>query len=202
MSSLLLMAARYWMPFLAPVVLAGLAPRPSRRWIAGAVCAQAALSLALAVDDHQFALAQASLANRAHLEAVRLAPDASRLFTGHWGWQAALAARGWRPIEEDQPLPAGALLAASQTALPQAPAPGITYDLLWKGTEPYRWWGPRTYTFSGRANLYAYGIVDFEGGPSQTFAPWGFGGEVRDRAMLLRVLPPGKGGPGPQPGTD
>jgi hypothetical protein len=197
MLTLLFMASRYWLPFLAPVLLAALARRPRKAVLAAAIGLQFSVSLCLAVDDYQFAKVYEVLADKVCKEAERRSPNAPRYFAGHWGWQGIMAARGWKPLEECQPIPSGSLLAAVEGAWPQATDPHAELDLLWQDKAPCRSWGPRTYTFDGRANMFTYGMWRFDSGTSPTYAPWGFGRDPREQVLLFQV----DQGPAPAPAS-
>ena len=187
--SLQFMASRYWLPFLAPVILVMASRGLGKTVVALAISLQFSLSLALAVDDYQFARAQETLAIQITEAARRQAPGAPRFFSGHWGWQEAMAARGWVPVEEGGQLPPGSILAMAETPWPQAPAPGLRFVTLWQAQVPCSWWGPRTHTFRGKANLFTFTICNFSAGLSPTFAPWGFGRDSRERVALFQVAP-------------
>ena len=113
-------AARYWLPFAAPGVLAVLGrASDARRWTA--VGLTTALALALSVDDMGLAKAQEELAI---LVDGQTKTAQQRAFSGHWGWQHHLEARGWTAVEEDQPLAVGTLWAVSAVSWPQDPTAG------------------------------------------------------------------------------
>ena len=168
-------AARYWLPFFAPAVLLPLraAPRPL---VLAACLLTPPLSLALALDDLELAQAQDSLARQA-------AAEGTGLIAGHWGWQHHLEARGWVSLEEDAPVPPGTLLAVSESAWPQQPAPGCL-EQVWRREGPDRWPGPRVHTRDGAANIHANTISAQP--PLITFAPWGIGHDAMDAAVLWR----------------
>lgn len=183
-------ATRYWLPFAAPAVLAVLrsaGPRLRRT----AVLLTAGLSLALSVDDADFARQQARLAAQADAATTDVPPD-QRWFSGHWGWQHALEARGWRAVEEDQPLSMGAIWATSAASWPQDPAPACfaERDTL---TAPRAWPLPRTHTRDGVGNFHAH-VISAQP-PLEVYAPFGFGADPIDRVRIWQVVPCGSEAP-------
>jgi hypothetical protein len=170
-------AARYWLPFMVPVVLLGLR-HTTRRAIRIAVPVTLLLSLSLAVDDLELASAQAQTA--AHARA-----QGTGLWAGHWGFQHHLSQAGWVPLEDDAVLPAGSLLAVSTIAWPQAasgcllPAGGLTV--------PDRWPGPRVHTHTGGANIHGHALAGRP--PTPVLAPWSLGRDPQDELQLFRGCP-------------
>lgn len=176
--SLRFAATRYWLPFLPPLVLLPLR-RAGPGLVRAAVAATLLLAALLARDDRRLALAQQALAARV-LEA---AGGETGLFAGHWGWQFHLEAAGWAALEEDSLVPPGALLAVSEAAWPQEPAPGcLEKQRAWEIREEGA--GPRVLTAEGAANLHAFLLSGRP--PVESYAPWGFGGDPLDRASLWR----------------
>ncbi|MFT4977436.1 MAG: hypothetical protein ACI8S6_003341 [Myxococcota bacterium] len=171
-------AARYWLPFFAPAVLIPLRAAPPRL-AALAAAATLCLSVLLAADDLELAVAQRDLAE----QMIAATHGEAGLFAGHWGWQHHLTAAGWRPLEEDTPIEEGQWLAVSRSAWPQEPGPGCR-ELIIEHVAPDRWPGPRVHTIDGAANLHAHLIAGAP--PLETYAPWGLGRDPLDRAQLWR----------------
>lgn len=172
------MATRYWLPFLPAAVLlaARRAPRPLR-W--AAVVLNLGLGALLLVDDARLARAQVDLAE----EVLAVAGGETGLFAGHWGFQGRLEAAGWTAIEEDAPVPTGALFARSAVAWPQEPAPGCLTPLgRWEAPDP--WPGPRVHSAAGAGGLHAFLVAGDP--PVQTFAPWTFADDPLDVVELWR----------------
>lgn len=171
-------AARYWLPFLPPAVLLPLrAARPGLLRLA--VPATVGLAFLLALDDANLARAQARLAAAVLAET----PGETGLFAGHWGFQHHLEAAGWRALEEDSPVPPGALLAVSEVAWPQQPAPGCL-EIVSRNEAPDPWPGPRVHTAAGAANLHAFVISASP--PVETYAPWTLADDPLDVVTLWR----------------
>ena len=171
------MAARYWLPFLPPVILAALSHRPSRRLVVAAVGIQAAVGIGCAVDDLLQARSEAALANAA----ILAAPGPGR-FAGHWGWQHVLESNGWTPIEDGAPLAPGTVLASAANPWPQEPAEGTDVTLLWTGEVAGTPFLPRIHTARGGANIHAHLVSGRP--PVETYAPWTFTDDVRERAWV------------------
>ena len=190
------MAARYWLPFFAPAVLLPLKNAPNGR-VRLAVVLAPVLALLLAIDDARLAWAQRHLAQWA----ADLRPqDRPVRFAGHWGWQHHLEGLNLRPLEDDAPLPIGAVLLRSAVAWPQSPAPGCWRALGQSAMSPTPWM-PRVHTLEGAANFHAYMIAGEP--PVPTFAAWGFGDDPYDTATAsqARACAPGEA-PGPLPQPD
>ena len=159
-------ATRYWLPFLAPVLLVRRGWKPT-------ILAQVVLGTLLAADEMQSAEAQ-----------VELADQVSQLgtgrFTGHWGWQWAMEQRGWHAAEEGE-RPDG-LVAMPRQAWPQ-PVDVACNRIVWEGeAEPPYPWLPRGYTEAGGANLHAGWIA---GPPMRsTIAPWTFASDPYERVRV------------------
>lgn len=161
-------AARYWLPFLPPLVLLALRGRPSGAAVVGHVVLSSLLATLLAADDARLARAQAQLAAEVD---HRFGPG---LVAGHWGWQHALEAAGWTPLEEGQPAPS--VLATSEVAWPQEPAPGCRVGLADLAADaPF---GLRAHTRAGAGNLHASWVAGRP--PLRTVAPWGFADDPYD----------------------
>jgi len=174
-------AARYWLPFAAPGVLAILGQAP-RRQVWGAVGTTVVLAMALSIDDAGLAHAQRDLAQQVNREAA----DAStRVFSGHWGWQHHLEATGWSAVEEDAPLDPGTMWAVSAVSWPQDPAPGCFVELS-QHIAPRRPWLPRTHTHAIAANIHAHMLSARP--PREVYAPFGFGSDPHDAVKLFRVV--------------
>ncbi|RME20231.1 MAG: hypothetical protein D6798_20895, partial [Deltaproteobacteria bacterium] len=174
-------AARYWLPFAAPVVLLSL--RTTRTGLVRvAVPATALLSLLLAWDDLQFARAQHELARR--LDRTARSEGGTGVFAGHWGWQHALEQRGWRPLEEDAPIAPDQLLAIDTVAWPQEPAESCLVLLDAATIEGPPIPLPRVHAPRGGANIHASMIAGQP--PIETYAPWTLSREPYDSARLWR----------------
>jgi hypothetical protein len=182
-------AGRYWLPFLPALGLAWLRLHPPRALLAASLGLQAALALLLAVDDAAQARADQQAARDVQVAAAGW--PGPRSFAGHWGWQHALQAAGWTPIEDDAPLPAGSMLAVADAPWPQRPADGTCLELLWERSYPGRhdgrWPGPRVHSAAGRANLHAFLVAGQP--PLETYTPWSLAGDPREHAALYRVCP-------------
>ena len=174
-------AARYWLPFAAPGVLAVLGrASDARRWTA--VGLTTALALALSVDDMGLAKAQEELAI---LVDGQTKTAQQRAFSGHWGWQHHLEARGWTAVEEDQPLAVGTLWAVSAVSWPQDPTAGC-FEERARFSADSRPWLPRTHTYSVAANLHAHMLSARP--PREVYAPFGFGTDPHDRVAIFEVV--------------
>ena len=167
-------AARYWIPFMPPVVLLSLRAAPPR-WIGPSAVLTVLLGLSLAVDDLELARAQAQTAAAATAQGTGL-------IAGHWGFQHHLEQAGWRAIEDDAPLPPGALLARSAIAWPQATTgcQQATGELI----VPDRWPGPRVHTASGGANIHGHTLYGTP--PQPVLAPWSLGSDAQDVMTIYR----------------
>jgi hypothetical protein len=185
-------AARYWLPFLPPVLLAWLALRPGRRLLLGALALHLAVALGVAVDD----LAMA----RVGPEAARWADSEGRgclqcedpldrefVFAGHWGWQHYLERRGWRSLEDEERLRPGAVLAVAESPWPQEPDPGTCLEPVGQRVFSDRFPGPRVHSAAGFANLHAFVVAGSP--PVETYVPWTLSDEPRERVSLYRVCP-------------
>lgn len=175
-------ATRYWLPFLAPVVLVPLRAASARQR-SGAVLASLGLGLALMVDDLELARAHEAEARAVIAHAVEN-EEIPGVFAGHWGWQAHLEAAGWRALEEDAPVPVGTLLAWSEIAWPQEPA-SVCLEPILEWTMPDRWPGPRVHSRAGAANLHAFVVSGAP--PVETYAPWTLARDALDTSRLSRV---------------
>ena len=180
-------AARYWLPFFAPAVLLPLKEAPARR-VRLAVIVAPILSLLLAFDDAQLARTQQRLAVWAH--SLRLADRPAR-FSGHWGWQHALEAREWRPLEEDTVVPVGTLLVRSRAAWSQEPAPAC-WRLLGRAQIRPRLPLPRVHTWGSAANIHAFMLAGDP--PTPSFSPWSLSFDPWDEATawIARSCAPGE----------
>ncbi len=170
-------AARYWLPFMAPVVLLSLRTASDRLvGLAGVVTML--LGLGLATDDLELA--------HAHEDASKMAidssPDLPAQFAGHWGFQFHMEQAGWMPVEDDATIADGAILAAMKNAWPQSirgcrEAISIT-DI------PDSWPGPRIHTLHGGANVHGHSIAGEP--PIPTLAPWSLGSDPLDQLVIYR----------------
>ena len=171
-------AARYWVPFFAPVILLGLSQAP--RWLIGVgIPASLGLGLALAADDMDLAITQ----ERA---AVRALDVGTGVFEGHWGFQHHLESAGWGPVEEDEVLPPLTWVASSKVAWPQRPA-----NDCWGATETVSFGDPNPglRVLSQDAGVNIHG--NFIAGPpaARVYAPWGLGEDPMDQLTLRRTCP-------------
>lgn len=170
-------AARYWLPFLPGVAVAGLRLRPPRRVIGAVIGAQVLLGLLLSMDDRAFAKAQ----HEAARAVVAEFPEGGQ-FAGHWGWQHALEAAGWEALEEDA-APTG-LLAVAATPWPQTADPESCLEEVWRYEVPDRRAGPRVHTADGRANLHAFLVAGDP--PVETYAPWSVSEEPFEQVVVYQ----------------
>ncbi|MCK6524909.1 hypothetical protein L6R49_26190 [Myxococcota bacterium] len=166
-------AARYWLPFWAGPALATLRLHPPRGAVAVACGLQAVLALGLSVDDRAMARAWARAAERvASLGVGEL--------SGHWGWQHALEARGWRSLEEGA-RPEG-LYAVAAAPWPQEPDPAACLRPILRFSLDDSFWGPRVHSAAGGANLHAYLVAASP--PVETYAPWSLHDEPYDTVTV------------------
>lgn len=165
-------ATRYWLPFLPGVLLAF----PRDRRVGWAVALQGTLGLGLLADDAFSAAAQVTLADAA----ARVGPPG--VYTGHWGWQHAMEARGWTALDEGRRAPPGALVALPRQAWPQ-PVDVPCSEVIWSGVaRPPMPWLPRGYSEAGHANLHANWIAP----GTRTVAPWTFANDPYERVRVCR----------------
>ncbi len=176
-------AARYWLPFLPAVVLGWTRSRPPRPWLLAALGVQVLVALGLAVDDYAMAVAGRQAAADVHAAAGPASEE--RVFAGHWGWQHYLEAAGWRPLEDEETLAPGALLAVARQPWPQQLHGSVCLEQVWEREYPDRWPGPRGHSESGRANLHAFVIAGTP--PVEVYSPWSFASDPREHAVLYRV---------------
>lgn len=177
------LAGRYWLPFLAPAVLLPLAvtPRSALRW---ACALTPLLTLLLSRSDHRLAVAQERLA----AAVLERADGEVGLIAGHWGFQHHLEAAGWTPLDDDAPVPPGALLAVSAVAWPQTPEAGACLTPVARFQEHPFGLLPRVHTAAGGANVHAF-VVSGQP-PVETYAPWSFGTDPLDTVALWRGCAP------------
>ncbi len=169
--SLRFTATRYWLPFLPAVLLL----LPTARWPRVFIALQVTLGVLLAADDDRSARAQEKLAE----EVAKLGTGA---FTGHWGWQWAMEARGWRALDEGARPAPGTLVAMPRQAWPQPVDVNCT-RVTWEGAaRPPVPWLPRGYTEAGAANLHANWIV----GNVRTVIPWTFANDPYERVRVCQ----------------
>ncbi len=173
-------AARYWLPFFAPAVLLPLA-QAGPRLRQAAIATTLLLSLGLARADARLAAAQEQLAARV----IAAVPAGDRRVAGHWGFQHHLEQAGWVPLEEDAPVPPGAVIARSAIAWPQEPAPVCTLERARFRLGPG---GPglRVHTAAGGANIHAHLISADPPLPVQ--APWSVGDDPWDTVTVDTVI--------------
>ena len=172
-------ATRYWLPFAAPAVLAVLS-KAGPRLQAAAVVSTISLSLAISIDDTHMARAHEALAEAVDARADALGLE-DRRFSGHWGLQHHLEARGWVAVEEDVPLPPGVAWARSVVAWPQDPGPGC-----WQPIETFverpSGWRLRSHTAVIAGNVHAHMISQTP--PREVYAPIGIGADPYDSVTL------------------
>lgn len=175
-------AARYWLPFAAPGVLATLGQAGNRQ-VWGAVGVTVVLAMALSIDDARLARAQRDLAQQVNHGTD---PTSARVFSGHWGWQHHLEAAGWTAVEEDARLEPGTTWAVSAISWPQAPAAGCFMKLSHHSAPSHRWL-PRTHTYAIAANIHAHMMSARP--PREVYAPFGFGSDPHDTVEVFRAVP-------------
>ncbi len=170
-------AARYWLPFLPAGLLLMPNDLPRCRVALGLL-----LGLGLTADGAFQARAAAALAEAA--AAIGEKEGTTGRFTGHWGWQGALEARGWTPLDEDQVAPVGELVAVPSEAWPQS-VPLRCTQVVWDGvaTPPSPVF-PRGYSAAAGANLHANWIAGPP--PVRTVIPWWFADDAYERARVCR----------------
>ena len=180
-------ATRYWLPFAAPAVLTVL-PMASRPLRIGAVVGTLTLALAISLDDHAMARAHEALAQEVDDRVTELGIQ-DKIFSGHWGLQHHLEARGWTALEEDAPVPPGTAWARSTVAWPQDPAPGCstpagTFDRAPAG------WRVRSHSAQIAGNVHTH--VLSASPPIEVYAPFGLGTDPYDSITLeiARTCPP------------
>ncbi|MCB9779770.1 MAG: hypothetical protein H6742_14490 [Alphaproteobacteria bacterium] len=173
-------AARYLLPFFAPAVLLGLRMAHPRA-VRVAIPLTLVLAGLLAADDLGLARAQLDLARRADAVAAQQGPG---VFAGHWGWQHHLEARGWTALEEDAPVPAGALFARSVASWPQAAADDSCLVPVDAFEAPGPWYLPRVHSWTHAANIHA-SVVSAEP-PIETYSPWTLATDPYDRVTVQR----------------
>jgi hypothetical protein len=168
-------AARYWLPFAPAIVL--LSP------FGGAPLTVAAglLGLGLLSDDARTASAVTDLAERA---ASTRSPGEAGMYTGHWGWQHVLEARGWKALDAGGRAPPGSLLAIPTEAWPQS-VDAVCVDVVFEeaATLPSSWL-PRAYSAAGHANLHANWIAGKP--PIRTVIPWTFATDPVEAARVCK----------------
>lgn len=163
-------AARYWLPFLPPVLLLLPTPWPRLRLAVGFV-----LGAMLVTDDALHARGDAALA-------ARVAETGTGRFTGHWGWQGALEAAGWTALDEGEAVAPGERVAIPTQAWPQRVDVRCDH-VRWEG---HAWppfpWLPRGYSAEAGANVQA----DWIAGPPpvRTVIPWWFARDAYESARV------------------
>jgi hypothetical protein len=167
-------AARYWVPFMAPVILLSLPAAGARLRVLACVLTPV-LALCLARSD--LALAQG------HVElAARMGPQGPGLVAGHWGWQHHMEAQGWIALEEDAPVPPGTHLASTLDTWSQEPGPSCLrlVDRAVAAPAPV---GPTVHSRVGAANFHANWISGHP--PLAVYAPWAPSWGSSDEAVLM-----------------
>jgi hypothetical protein len=173
--SLRFAAARYWVPFMPAFVLAALRVAPSARRVSWALAGSAILALGLSVDDQAFARAQ-----RVSAEQVNHYGQGS--FAGHWGFQHHLEALGWKPLEEGASI--DGLHAVFVEGWPQEANPEQCKKEEGRFSVADRWWGPRTHSLNGPANLHANWVATTP--PQVSLLPWHFSNTPYVQIVLYR----------------
>lgn len=169
--SLRFSAARYWLPFLAAFGLAAARLGLSDRALIGAVALNVLVALGVSWDDRELA--------RAQRDAAQQVGPGPGTFAGHWGWQHHMEALGWTALE-DEGTP-GERHAVALAPWPQEPD-GTCLVEVRRVVVPDTFWGPRTHTRDGFANLHAFVVA---GDPIvETYAPWSFSSEPYDEVVL------------------
>ena len=176
--SLRFAAARYWLPFLPAFVLAALRVAPSSRRLSLGLGLSVLLALGLSVDDRAFARAQ-----RLAAEQVQRYGEGS--FSGHWGFQYHLEAGGWRSLEEGGPVEA--LHAVFLEGWPQEADPEQCLVERGRFSVADRWWGPRSHSLLGPANLHANWVATSP--PENSLLPWTFSSEPYVQIVLYEACP-------------
>ena len=163
-------AARYWLPFLAPVAL--LLPADALRLRVGLGLG---LGVFLSLDAALHARGEAALA--AQVSALGRGG-----FAGHWGWQGALEAAGWTALDEGSTPEPGTLVAIPQEAWPQHL--NVRCDRIpWEGqASPPLQWLPRGYSRNAAANLHSNWIAGPT--PLRTVIPWWFAHDAYEQARV------------------
>lgn len=168
-------ATRYWAAFVPGVGLLALRnTRHSSSLLAAGIAINVLVSLGLAIDDQNFARIYKTAAQK-------VAAHGTGTFSGHWGWQHYLAKEGWSPLERGGQ-PGELHVYASRAAAPQLPDPAACLTLVERFSLRDRWWGPRTYSWFGRAFYHA-------GGRGQ-YAPWTLSDEPYDVIVVCRRCEP------------
>ncbi|MCP4806185.1 MAG: hypothetical protein GY913_05305 [Proteobacteria bacterium] len=170
--SLRFTAARYWLPFLVAPALASARLGLSDRALAAAVVANVLIAFGVSWDDRELA--------RAQLEAAERIGAGPGTFAGHWGWQHHLEGQGWTALE-DEGTP-GVRHVVALAPWPQEPD-GTCLVEVDRFSVPDTFFGPRTHTRDGAANLHAFVVA---GDPIvETYAPWSFSSEPYDEVVLF-----------------
>jgi hypothetical protein len=167
-------AARYWVPFMAPVVLLSLSAAGARLRVT-ACGLTAVLALLLARSDLALARSHADLA-------ARVGGGEPGLVAGHWGWQHHMEAMGWVALEEDAAIPPGTRLATTLHTWPQAPGPSCLHMLARAQAIPAPA-GPTVHSIIGAANIHANWISTRPALP--VYAPWAPSWGSSDEATLM-----------------
>lgn len=164
-------ATRYWAAFVPGVGLLALRnARHSSFLLMAGIAVNVLVSLGIAIDDQNLARAYKDAAHR-------VADRGTGTFSGHWGWQHYLEREGWSPLERGGP-PGELHAHASRAGGAQLPDPAACLRLVERFPLPDRRWGPRTYTWYGRAFYHA--------GGRGRYAPWTFSDEPYDVITISR----------------
>jgi hypothetical protein len=175
LSQLRFAAARYWLPFFFPVLLAIIHGKKFRVKMI-MLCMTSILSIFLMIDDYRFACAHRDAALRI------LQKSTSGSFAGHWGWQHYLQESKWIPVEDDMLLTKDMMFAHINTAWPQEVQGCRT---LQEEFSSQSFWGPRVHTYQGKANIHSSHIA----GLGMVFSPWSFGSDPYVHVQLFRACP-------------
>ncbi|MCB9765879.1 MAG: hypothetical protein H6739_39260 [Alphaproteobacteria bacterium] len=168
-------AARYWLPFLAGPALAALRAGVGPRRLAAAIAVNALVALGVSFDDLEMARGWQRVA-------AEVSARGSGQFAGHWGWQRAMEAAGWRALEEGE-VPTG-LFAVAWAPWPQEPGAAACLVPVDQWVIEDRFFGPRVHTAAGAANVHAFVVAGLP--PTETYAPWTLSDEPYDRVSLYR----------------
>lgn len=182
-------ATRYWLPFAAPAALALLGVvGPRVRGVA--VGATLGLALLVSHDDAAMARAHAELAEAVDARTTALGLT-DRRFSGHWGLQHHLEARGWTAVEEDAPIPDGVAWARSTVAWPQDPGPGC-WELVETFSRSPAGVRVRSHTTDVAGHVHAH-VISADP-PVEVYAPFGLGSDPYDTVTLSVRVPCAAGG--------
>ena len=171
-------ATRYWAPFLIFALLRALPLVRFQKWKLGGGLLLSLLmvsaDLDLAQEQKNGALWVVSTVEQKRLEGAKF-------FSGHWGFQHYLEEANWRALEEDEPVPEGALWAVSEIAWPQMPSEGC-WELL-SVQQHQQSWGAAVHAASMRINMHANHLSPSS---KRSLSPFGIAYDRGDRFSLWR----------------